>query len=93
MGWALKLAASVKAKGFATWLIQAVVLGTYFGMLILLGNMLINNLPQGFGAFIGGFATWALFVEICAVVAVFVIIKPFMALSAALSGFDPKKAE
>lgn len=89
MGWAMKLAHAANAKGFLTWVIQALVLGTYFGTLILCGNMLINNLPQGFGAFIGGFATWWVTVEISAVIAVFIIIKPCMALSGAISGFNP----
>lgn len=93
MGWALKIAGAIKANGFVTWIIQAIVLGTYFGMLILCGNMLINNLSDGIGAFLGGFATWAGFVEIAAIIAVFVIVKPFMALSAVLSGFNPAKAE
>ena len=94
MGWAMKLAAKVKAGGFVTWVIQAVVLGTYFGMIILAGNMLVNNLAAGgVAAWLGGFATWAVFVEICAVIAVFVIIKPCMALSASVSGFNPAQAE
>lgn len=90
MGWALRLAAAVKAKGFGTWVIQALVLGTYFGMLILLLNMLLTNLGTGgVAAWLGGFAQWALFVEVTAVIAVFIIIKPFMALSARISGFNP----
>lgn len=92
MSWALKLAGAIKANGFVTWVIQAIVLGTYFGMLILCGNMIINNLPDGMGAFIGGFTAWAGFVEVSAVISCFVLIKPFMALSAVLSGFNPAKS-
>lgn len=92
MGWSMKLAGKLRANGFLTWVIQAVVMGTYFGTLILLGNMLISNLPNGFDAFIGGFATWWVLVEISAIIAVFIIIKPCMALSAAVSGFNPKAA-
>ena len=93
MGWALALAGKLRAKGFGTWVIQALVLGTYFGMIILLGNMLISNLATGgVAAWLGGFAQWALFVEISAIIAVFVIIKPIMALSAAISGFNPAAA-
>lgn len=89
---ALRVARAINASRFVTWIIQAVILGTYFGMFILCGNMLINNLPQGLGAFASGFATWALFVEVSAIIAVFVIIKPVMALAAAISGFNPAKA-
>lgn len=92
MAWALKIAGALKANGFVTLVIQAVVLGTYFGMFILSGNMLINNLPQGVEAFIGGFTTWVGFVEVAAIILVFVLLKPFMALSAAISGFNPAKA-
>lgn len=90
MSWALKLAGAIKAKKFATWIIQSIILGLYFGTIILLGNMLISYLATGgVMAWLAGFAQWVLFVWVTAIVSVFIFVKLAGVLSASLSGFDP----
>ena len=75
MSWALKLAGAIKANKFATWIIQSIILGLYFGTIILLGNMLISYLATGgVMAWLAGFAQWVLFVWVTAIVSVFILL-------------------
>lgn len=90
MSWALKLTGAIKANKFVTWIIQSIVLGLYFGTIILLGNMLISYFATGgVMAWLAGFAQWVLFVWATAIVSVFIFVKLVGALSASLSGFNP----
>lgn len=91
MGWSMKLGHALKIKGsFVQHVLNSLVLGVYFGTIILFGNMLITNLPNGVGAWLGGFISWWLFVAVAAVISVFVILKPVQSIASKLSGFDPR---
>ena len=74
------------------YVINSIVLGAYFGTIILFGNALINNLPtMGWGAVFGFFmGFWP--IAVCAAI-VLVIIFLWLAqkIAASVSGFDPTK--
>ena len=74
------------------YVISSIVLGLFFGTLILFGNSLINNLPtMGWGAVFGFFVGfWPIAVG-AAIVLVLVFLWLAQKIAASVSGFDPTK--
>ena len=74
------------------YIINSIVLGLYFGTIILFGNALINNLPtMGWGAVVGFFAGFWPIVAVAAIVLVLIFLWLAQKIAAAVSGFDPTK--
>ena len=75
------------------YLINSIVLGLYFGTIILFGNALINNLPtMGWGAVFGFFVGFWPIVAVAAIVLVLIFLWLAQRIAASVSGFDPAKA-
>jgi hypothetical protein len=74
------------------YVINSIVLGAYFGTIILFGNALINNLPtMGWGAVFGFFmGFWPIAVG-AAIVLVIIFLWLAQKIAASVSGFDPVK--
>ena len=74
------------------YIINSIVLGLYFGTIILFGNALINNLPtMGWGAVFGFFAGFWPIVAVAAIVLALIFLWLAQKIAAAVSGFDPTK--
>lgn len=74
------------------YVINSIVLGLYFGTIILFGNALINNLPtMGWGAVFGFFVGFWPIVAVAAIVLVLIFLWLAQKIAAAVSGFDPTK--
>lgn len=88
------IAKAVNARNpIAFYIINSIVLGLYFGTIILFGNALINNLPTGgWGAVLGFFAGFWPLVAVAAIVLVLVFLWLAQKIAASVSGFDPAKA-
>lgn len=75
------------------YIVSSIVLGLYFGTIILFGNALINNLPtMGWGAVFGFFVGYWPIVAVAAIVLVAIFLWLAQRIAAAISGFDPAKA-
>jgi hypothetical protein len=74
------------------YVISSIVLGAFFGTIILFGNALINNLPtMGWGAVFGFFVGFWLIAVVAAIILVLIFLWLAQKIAAAVSGFDPTK--
>ena len=74
------------------YVISSIVLGAFFGTIILFGNALINNLPtMGWGAVFGFFVGFWLIAVVAAIVLVLIFLWLAQKIAAAVSGCDPSK--
>lgn len=80
-------------SGAALYLASSLVLGLFFGTVILLGNAIISCLPMtGWGGVVGFFVQYWTTVAVSAVVLVAVFFWLARKIASAVSGFDPAQA-
>ena len=92
--WGPALCGALKIRAHAAfYIINSIILGLYFGTIILFGNMLINNLPTaGWGAVFGGFVAFWPLVAVSAIILVLIFLWLAQLIAKAVSGFDPAAA-